>query len=203
MISGRKAGFEARVFLALAPPESVREACAQLVSQLRERPDGEAVRWVRPEGYHVTLRFLGNVVVEHLPEIAKRVGDAVADSVPFEATLTAARCFPKGRKPRVVVLDVSPEAELQALAARVEAGCTAAGLAPEKRAFQPHLTLGRLRARRAPALDAAQLPGPCSFPAREVVLFRSELSPSGAIYTPIESMPLGGLQGVGGATSSP
>ncbi len=195
MISGRKAGLEARVFLALDLPEPVRASCEQLAAELRRRKQGDAVRWVRPEGTHVTLRFLGNVVVEHLPEIAKRVGEALADVPPFRVELGAPRLFPRGSKPRVVILDVLPEEALRSLAARVEQGCVAAGLAPEKRTYHPHLTLGRLRARRAPALDDVALSGADAFEAREVVLFRSELTRSGAIYTPLESMPLGGLTG--------
>jgi 2'-5' RNA ligase len=187
--SARRLGAAVRAFFAWMPPEGARHALAALARELRARPDGDAVRWVRPEGYHVTLRFLGNVPTAAVPALAEAVGDALAGSPRFTVTLGATHAFPSARRPRVVVIELEPEAPLAALAARVEAGVVAAGLPAEKRRFRAHLTLGRVRGRRLPALDA---PAPDAGPLEvgEVVLFRSDLGESGSRYAPLAQLPL-------------
>jgi len=103
--------------------------------------------------------------------------------------------FPPGRRPRVVVLELAPEAPLAALAEAVERGVVAAGCAPEPRAFRGHLTLGRVRERGAPPSLAELAVPPAVFEVTESVLFASELHPSGSRYTPLERVPLGGAGG--------
>jgi 2'-5' RNA ligase len=178
-----------RAFFAWEPPAGAKDVLAARVAELRGCPDGDGVRWVRPEGYHVTLRFLGNVPVAEVPALAKSVEQALAGSAGFSVAFGATRAFPSPRQPRVVVIELEPEAPLVALAERVEAGVVAAGRPPERRRFRAHLTLGRVRGRRLPALD---LPAPDAGPldVREVVLFRSDLGEGGSRYTPLAQLPL-------------
>ena len=192
MISGRKAGALVRSFFALALPGAAREACAALAAQLRARDGGEGVRWVAPASYHLTLRFLGNVEVEALPGLLARVAERVAGLSPFAFRLGAARAFPTPSRPRVIVVSAEPEEPLRALAERLEEGVVAAGLAAERRAFHAHLTLGRVRSRRHPALSGAEVPGAPAVPVREVVLYQSDLAPGGSVYTPLHRIGLAG-----------
>jgi 2'-5' RNA ligase len=203
--SARKAGAVVRSFLAVALPEHVRDACSELARQLGDAPGGDGVRWTRAEGYHLTLRFLGNVAVERLPEIAKRTEEELAAFAPFALRLTHAFGFPTPKRPRVIAVGTDPTQPLEALAQRIEAAVEAAGLAPETRAFRPHLTLGRVRSRRHPTLDRAVVPGAPEFRVAEVVLFRSDLARDGARYTPLETIVLGGraVRGEGGRTNHP
>ncbi len=190
-LSARRLGTAVRSFFAFEPAEAVKSALTALAAALRARPDGDAVRWVRPEGYHVTLRFLGNVPASEVPALAQAVADAVEDFPPFEVTLGAPRAFPSARAPRVVVVELAPEAPLAALAERIEAAVASAGIAPSPRRFRAHLTLGRLRSRRLPALDACPFEAePCEV--RDLVLFRSDLGRDGSRYTPIARLPLAG-----------
>jgi 2'-5' RNA ligase len=148
------------------------------------------VRWVRPETFHVTLRFLGDVEVSRIAALARQVVERTAEIRPFALRLGGARAFPSPRRPRVVVLDLAPAAPLEALAAAVEGGVVAAGFEPESRPFRPHLTLGRVRGagerlpRELPSPDGAE------FDVTEAVLFRSELRPGGALHTPLERFSL-------------
>jgi 2'-5' RNA ligase len=191
--SARRLGTAVRAFFAVEPAEAVKQALAALTQQLRERPDGEAVRWVRPEGFHVTLRFLGNVPSAELPALAQAVEAALAGAPGFRVTLGAVRAFPSARQPRVVVVELEPEAELLALAERVEVGVVAAGLEPSPRRFRAHLTLGRVRGRRLPPLDLpATGAGAGEIDVHEVVLFRSDLDHDGSLYTPLACLPLAG-----------
>ncbi len=188
-VSARREGRAVRAFFAWAPPEAARAEVAAQVRALRERPNGDAVRWVRSEGYHVTLRFLGNVALPRVPELVAEARQALRDAKPFAVRLGSPEAFPSARRPRVVVLALEPEAELAALAGHLEAAAVRCGLPPEKRRFHAHLTLGRLRSARLPelALPAAS-PGPLAV--SEVVLFQSDLGRDGSRYTPLARLPL-------------
>ena len=114
----------------------------------------------------------------------------------FRLTLGGVRAFPAPRRPRVVVLELAPEAPLAELAAAVERGVVAAGFAPEQRPFRAHLTLGRVRSpNRGVAVTSPVTTEGEAFDVAEAVLFRSELQRSGARHTPLERVPLGGREG--------
>jgi 2'-5' RNA ligase len=119
------------------------------------------------------------------------VAAALGGVAPFRLELGGVQVFPP-RRPRVIALEVVPEAALAALAAAVERGVVAAGFAREERPFRAHLTLGRLRDRALPDVAGVAPPPPAPFDVAEVVLFRSDLEPRGARYTPLERMALGG-----------
>lgn len=149
------------------------------------------MRWVPPESYHLTLRFLGSVEADGAEALATSAAAAVAPLAPFSARLGALGAFPTSRRPRVVVLGVTPEGPLRFLAARLEEVAVAAGLSPEARPFRAHLTLGRVR--RDASLPRASLEAqlaPVAFEVSEVVLFRSR---PGSVYTPLARGPLVGL----------
>jgi len=181
-----------RSFFAVALSEEARAAAAQLAGRLRESERGEGVRWVRPEGYHLTLRFLGNVACETIAELAEGVAEQVAPATPFAIHLAGALVFPSPRSPRIIALAVEPEATLACLAERVERGVVAAGLPAERRRFRAHLTLGRVRNRRFPSVGGEAAIDCPAFPVEEVVLFQSDLRRTGAVYTPLERIALRG-----------
>jgi 2'-5' RNA ligase len=180
-----------RAFLAAEIGEAARRAAAAAVERLARAAGEDDVRWAHPETYHATLRFLGDVPEERIAPLAARVGEAVAPVAPFELHLAGPVAFPSARRPRVIAAALEPEAPLVDLARRVEEGVVRAGFAAADRPFRPHLTLGRVRGRAHPDLAAAAL-ATAPFRVSEVVLFRSELRPRGAVHTPLERIPLGG-----------
>lgn len=181
-----------RAFIAVDLPEPVRRAAAEVSRALHSAPGGEGVRWVRPEALHVTLRFLGQIEASRVAALARDVAGAIAGVPRLHLELGAVQVFPTPSRPRVVALGIAPEEPLAALAAAVERGVVAAGFESESRRFRPHLTLGRIRGRAAPDVAAVDPPPPSPFEVKEAVLFRSDLLPQGARYTPLERMPLGG-----------
>ncbi|HVP31086.1 MAG TPA: RNA 2',3'-cyclic phosphodiesterase [Myxococcota bacterium] len=186
-----------RAFFALALEGDAKAAAARELERLRALPGADAVRFVRGDGLHVTLRFLGEIPHAQVAPLATAVGAELAPLAPFDATLGAVHAFPSARRPRVVALELLPEAPFTALAAAVERGVVATGFAPEPRPFRAHLTLGRVRPGRRldPSLAApAEAPAaaPTSFPVRSIVLYQSTLAPEGSTYTPLERLPLGG-----------
>jgi 2'-5' RNA ligase len=125
-----------RLFAAIAPPPSVREALAL------SRGGLHGARWVDPSDYHITLRFIGDVDEAMADRVAARLSEV--PSSPFDVDLLQYDCF-GGDRPRSVHLRVRPGPELTALHEACEGACRAAGLEPESRRFTPHFTVARLR----------------------------------------------------------
>ncbi len=181
-----------RAFFAIDLDERTRSAAAGVADQLRACPGGDAVRWVREETLHVTLRFLGDIDCGQIARLAGCVREQTAALSPFRLQLGGVRPFPSRRRPLAVVLDVEPAEPLAELADAVERGVVAAGFGPEPRPFNAHLTLGRIRGKHFSLVTGDVTTSGESCPVNEAVLFKSELQPSGAHYTPIERAPLGG-----------
>jgi RNA 2',3'-cyclic 3'-phosphodiesterase len=178
-----------RAFFGLPVPETHRESldsfltrCGALAPQFR---------WTPAANLHLTLRFLGHVELALAEGIAD--GVAVAGPAGFEVRLGELGTFKRGRLARVVWLGLSHGARgVGALAALVEAECVRAGLEPEGRRFNAHLTLARARARDGSALTA--LPDPPDLPgwrASELILYRSRLGRGGSVYEPLRRVSLG------------
>lgn len=190
-LSARREGRVVRTFFALALPEAHREGLARAIAELRSRPDGDAVRWVRPVNAHLTLRFLGNVEADAVPELVERARQGLEGAVAATVVKIGEPFpFPSAQRPRVVALPATPEEPLTRLAEALEEVAVASGLAPERRGFRAHITLGRLRGRRLPDLDAVVV-DPSELPVREVTLYRSDLHRDGARYEPLVKLPLG------------
>lgn len=186
-----------RAFFAIDLPAAFLEEIGRLQDKLRKT--GADVRWVRPEGVHLTLKFLGNVGETTASALAAAVQAVCAAHPRLTLTLAGTGVFPDRRRPRVVWLGLQGDLDALATLQRdLEQAAEAFGFEPEKRAFSPHLTLGRVRSSRGmldllAAVDGLE-PSPLAFEAAEVRLIRSDLKPSGAVYTTLETCPLGGGQ---------
>lgn len=181
-----------RAFLGLALEEPALGAAARCLAALRAGALGPELRLVRPEGLHVTLRFLGEMARDLVPELSRAVAASIRSLAPFVVRLGTVRGFPTPRRPHVLALDLVPEEPLAALAAAVERGVVAAGFEAEPRVFRAHVTLARVRPGRRPMIDRVSVPEPAGFEARTVTLFESRLAAGGSVYTPLERMTLGG-----------
>ncbi len=176
----REPGEPVRAFFALELDAATRASSTAFVESLRDAPGGSDVRWVRPEDLHLTLRFLGEVAAERIDGLVASVAERITSIRPFTLELGAVAAFPSGRRPRIVIREVAASEPLHRLAAAVERGCQAAGLEGESRRFRPHLTLGRVRRQGAfPDVTAADTPTSDALDVTRIVLFRSELNPTG------------------------
>ncbi len=183
-----------RAFVAVELPEELREFLARELAELRR--DLPPARWVRAEGVHITLKFLGEQSESLVTRLGSALARALAARSPVEVRLAGAGFFPRPERARVAWVGGTAPG-LEGWAAAVDGEATALGLPPEARPFALHLTLARLDrpwghgaveafSRRVAswALDP--------FLAREAVLFRSELRPGGAVYTALARFPVGG-----------
>lgn len=183
-----------RLFIALNLPEEEKERIHQAVAPLRQA--NLPVRWVEPDSYHLTLKFLGKVQPESSARIGAAVDEVAAKTRPFSVDLGGFGAFPTIRKPRVIWMGIDANPALRCLKQDVEWALTDLGFERETRAFHPHLTLGRAEADGAGVfrgLDemAASLRYEGDFDVEQVDLMRSHLSKSGARYTVVNESLLG------------
>ena len=177
----------ARAFVAIALDALLREAIGELQARLRPRLGG--IRLVRPEGIHLTLRFLGDTSPAQLETLRPPLAAAAALCPAAEARVAGLGTFPERGSPRVLWLGLEVPPSLLDLQRACERAAREAGFEREERPFRAHLTLGRWR-ERAPIPD---LP-PADLGATRLdtlVLFRSDLGPGGAVYTPLARFRLG------------
>lgn len=135
-----------RLFVAVPIPTTTRDEIAAVVETVRAAADPAVrdVRWVRLEGLHLTLRFLGPTTDDRLPGVLAAVDRTAARTVPFTIEIGGAGAFPSIGRPRILWLGVLRGFdELAAAAARLDDGLAASGWPREDRPFRAHLTLAR------------------------------------------------------------
>ena len=185
-----------RAFIALDLPAAATSVLAQTAQIIgKHLPDG-AVRWVRPDRMHLTLRFLGDTAVNQLPTIANELDRLTANQPPFSLHLNELGCFPNQCKPRVIWAGLAGDVQpLQILKQGIDTFLAPLGWEPEKRPFQAHLTLGRVK-------DARQLQNvqwdvavkKVAWSVTAVHLIESQLRSQGPLYTTRHSSTLSNRQ---------
>ena len=178
-----------RLFIAVDLPAGLKERLADVQRQLAEA--AAYLRFTRPEGIHLTLKFLGEVESARLEHIVAAIQEAAAAAQPLELVTSGVGVFPSPRSARVVWVGVEGDLEsLQALQRDLNQRLQRLGFPRERGTFTPHLTVARVRDGLGPAERAAlerilaQLrpPEPVRFPVDELVLFESFLERGGARY---------------------
>lgn len=183
-----------RTFVAIELPAAVRRVLAGLRDKLQRQWPGAAVRWARPEGTHLTLRFLGDTTERQVAEVESGLRRIAAELEPFDMSLTQVGTFPREGRPRVIWVGVADDgAHLRPLQRAVEELARSLGWERERQAYVPHLTLGRVRPKVSPpAKWGANVEG-IGFRVDRVALMESLLRPTGAEYARIGEVPLGGI----------
>jgi 2'-5' RNA ligase len=180
-----------RVFVALDVPEDVRTALRDVIARLRE--SGGGARWARPEGMHITLKFVGETPEATIPRMRDALAGLRSRSL-VEMNFRGLGFFPDARRPRVFWAGIESSPNLGELAAGVERVLEPLGFARETRPFHAHLTLARLEAGVGASRlrEAVERLGAAEFGAAraaEFYLYQSVLKPSGAEYTRLASFP--------------
>ena len=188
-----------RAFVAIALTSDILDQIGGLQTRLKDELPSGLVRWVRPEGIHLTLKFLGDIPTEQLDAVAQAVHDASAPHAPFTLAVRGTGCFPNPHRPRVIWAGVNePTGTLARLQRDVERMVQPLGFPSEGRPFRPHLTLGRVKGRDRGAIQTlGETVCGAAFQGGQmhvdtVHLIRSELLPGGAVYTKLSSTPLAG-----------
>jgi len=186
-----------RSFIAIELPESVKSLLDNLQQELKNLR--LKVGWVRPQNIHLTLKFLGNINPADIENIGGAMADAAAECKPFALTVGGIGYFPGIKRPRIIWVGLGgATAVLLELQRNLEDRLATVGFAKEKRSFKAHLTLGRIRQAVDPntlgrAIEDYSDFGRQQFIADRIILFKSDLKPSGAVYSKLKQVDLGGM----------
>jgi len=180
-----------RSFLALEVSAPVADYLRQVIEKLSKR--SRDVKWVKRDAIHITLKFLGQIEEELSPKIQEALAPIGSRFTPFMVSLKEIDAFPSRRRARVVIVRLNKGVdETKRIYEDVEEGLTGFDFEREAREYTPHITLGRMRTPAAfPEGDLPPLEK-MEFKVDSLVLFKSTLTPGGAIYTPIWKIKLGG-----------
>ena len=185
-----------RTFIAMEIPGTI-------ISKIRELQDGIKaygfkIRWVRAENIHLTLKFLGGVEEIKINEIAKAVSKTVKGHSPISLKAKGVGVFPGIKRPRVLWVGLAGQLEtLVRLQQTLDENLIVLGFPREERPFKGHLTMGRIKNK----IDVKKLSDTLmafrsfeseTFTAGQIILYKSELKPSGAVYTKLASASLNG-----------
>lgn len=180
-----------RTFVAIEIEPEIKEAI--LAAGDRVKGSGIRATWVKEGAIHLTLKFLGEMKVEKTPEVTDALREAAAAVSPFGVKVAGLGAFPNGRRPRVIWAGVEEETgALRSLWEGIERSLSRLGFKKEGRGLHAHITIGRVRG--APMDLSGLLAEPFEGGEQdvgEIVLFQSELHPSGAVHTPLARIPLG------------
>ena len=186
-----------RAFIAVEIPLELREAVGKATAPL-QKGSGAVVRWVSTENMHLTLKFLGDVSpnnVEMLSQMLRAEADLFSC---FDLRLSGLGSFPSLKRPRVIFIGIQAPPTLEALQRGLESACRRLGYESEERRFSPHLTIGRVKQNvTAPeqqtirrALEETRIDALGTARVDSVHLYKSDLRPTGSVYTRLYSAPL-------------
>lgn len=183
-----------RLFIAINVDPTLKAPLAEIQERLKK--SAAQVSWVKPENLHFTLKFLGEVPEEDVPAIREAFRRSVAGVRSFPLSLGGLGIFPPRGRPRVIWVGVEQGTqEVERLRGRIDEGLLPLGFPREERPFHPHLTLGRVKGLRGlDPLVADLRKGDVGLvglmQVRSIELMQSQLRSAGAIYTPLETVPL-------------
>ena len=190
-----------RAFIAVEVPQTARQILAETIRELADQVPGN-VRWVTPQGIHLTLKFLGDIPTDDSGKILEALRSPIQQIPAFWVQVSGLGMFPNARRPRVLWAGVEVQQEsLSSLQQCVEDTLAQMDYPTEKQSFSPHLTLGRVRDGVSPgarrliiqAMSKASLVSSVvsePWAVEQVHLFRTTFTPNGSIYTSMGSVSL-------------
>ena len=176
-----------RTFIAIELPEKIVSSISKVQEGIKAY--GFKFRWVRPENIHLTLKFLGNIKEADTEKVGRAIFESVKEYTPISLTAKGIGVFPGIKRPRVVWVGITSQLDsLMGLQKTLEEKLGAIGFPRDNRPFKGHLTLGRVKNKIDPKRfgDALKELGGFeseTFVADRIILYKSELKPTGAVYT--------------------
>jgi 2'-5' RNA ligase len=187
-----------RSFIAIELPAEIQEAIARSTASLQKALPKPLVRWVVSRNIHLTLKFLGDVSPANLEQLAGALKVEVAKHETFDLSVGGIGAFPNNRQARVIWIGLDAQPGAGTLQHCVEGVSTRLGYPAEDRPFSPHLTIGRVSQtvsgvelkRIREALETCTIGALGTTRVDAVHIFKSDLRPSGSVYTPMYQLPL-------------
>lgn len=186
-----------RTFIAINLEPEIKRTLSLLIQELGlQDKERRSIKWVRKEGMHLTLKFLGEIKEDKVSQIENVLKNTVKNFSPFSIKIKGTGSFPSGKKnPRVFWVGVKDEKNIKALHALVEDEMEKLGFPKERREFHPHLTLGRVKifsdfGHILNLLDQYKERHFGEMMVKKITFFRSILKPSGAEYSVLSEFEL-------------
>ncbi|MFQ6114286.1 MAG: RNA 2',3'-cyclic phosphodiesterase [bacterium] len=185
-----------RTFIAIEIPDSIHQKIAKVQDELKSKQEKARISWTKPGNIHLTLRFLGDVEESRINSVVEAIEKAVQPFSSFDFLVRNFGAFPNFRRPRVLWIGIeNPPSELTQMAQNIEDELSTIGFTSEKRKFSAHLTIGRVKSSLSQSfvqlLQARDFEGG-QVRVKEVVVMKSDLRPTGAVYTPLKKIKLKG-----------
>jgi 2'-5' RNA ligase len=187
-----------RTFIAVDIPPTTLQSIQQKVEPLRKAIGNSSVRWVPIHNFHLTLKFLGDISPDNV-DVLTHILRTEADSCQqFDMHINGLGSFPNSKRPRVLFIGIQARAGLEALQRGIDSATAKLGYKSESRGFSPHLTIGRVRENISSAdqqgirkaLEEIKIDSLGTARVDSVHLYKSELKPTGSVYTKLFSAPL-------------
>ncbi len=181
-----------RLFFAITLKPELQLQLINILPILHKHPGGHEIIWTPQEKLHVTLRFLGETPIEKIPSCINLIQSHLENIPTFEMTMDSLVSLPK-RSPRIIALQVAISPALENVFQTVDQCLVSLGFTPERRAFFPHITLGRTRGRKISLTTLMQditLPNFLPQQVTQIVLMRSETQPTGSVYRIVQPLVL-------------
>jgi 2'-5' RNA ligase len=180
-----------RAFIAIEMSPEIHDKLDDVITQVKDKLKGLPVRWVQVKNIHLTLKFLGDVSESNLQVLKDCLDAETLGHLPFEISVGGLGVFPSYHRPRVIWVGIDATVDLLSLQRRIELEAENLGYAREEQKFSPHLTLGRLDRHASTSeahqigeiLEAIKVETLGKLLVQRVNLYKSDLQPSGAVYT--------------------
>ena len=185
-----------RTFFCLPVDADSRGVMTPLSHRLKEALRGVRASWVKPEKFHVTVRFLGEIDPMLTLELEKGCRTVTAETSPFDLSFDRVGAFPSPSRARVLWVGGERSANFEGLVSSLDAVLQEIGFGKERKPAVAHITLARIRGGANPSIETAirslgDWPG-FTLRVDRLILMESRLSPGGAMYTPLFTLPFGG-----------
>ena len=187
-----------RAFIAVEIPPEIHKAIEHETAPLRAALASSLMRWVPSTNVHLTLKFLGDIFPADVDILTQMLNTEVSQYPAFKIQFGGLGVFPNSKQPRVIWIGLQAPAELKALHHSLEAASAKLGYPVEKRPFSPHLTIGRVKPnvdsngiqKIEKSLEKTKIGSLGIAQINAIHLFKSDLKPSGAVYTQLHTAPL-------------
>jgi 2'-5' RNA ligase len=184
-----------RCFLAVELPSLLQEAIRAATAEPRRALGTQIVRWIPEQNIHLTLKFLGETAPTSLEQIGAALQSGIPQYKAFNVELQGLGAFPSVKRARVLWIGLVAPVELASLQHELDVATSRLGYVSEEREFSPHLTVGRVRQnastadlqRIREALEGTSVGHVGTLPVGAVHLYKSELLPSGSVYSKLHS----------------
>ncbi|HHY42256.1 MAG TPA: RNA 2',3'-cyclic phosphodiesterase [Thermoanaerobacterales bacterium] len=181
-----------RCFIAINLDSSVKAEIKDFILQNHLNQKFEGIKWVRPENFHITLAFLGEITDEDILSVKNMLENVASKHASFPIELSGTGFFPNIKNPKVFWLGIKEQPILLKLKQDIDRGLTECNIQYDRKPFSPHLTIGRFKTPLIIKPETVKIQDfKASFLVTEIFLMKSELFSDGPVYTELYSFKLG------------